>query len=325
MKAAVVTAYGRPEVLEIQEMSKPLPKANEILIKIHATTVTSGDARLRRADPPIIRLIYGFNRPRIGVLGSEFAGVIEAVGSEVKSYSIGDAVFGSTGLKLGANAEYICLAEGDAFVLKPANLSFAEAAAISFGATTALFFLRDKGQIQAGHQVLINGASGSLGTAAVQLAKYFGAEVTAVCSARNFALVQSLGADQVIDYTTTDFTQNGKTYDLIFEAVGKRSFADCKRSLNPQGKFLAAAGGLVDFGYTFLTSLRNALPGIKAGKSVKTGVAMERKEDIIFLKDLIEAGHFKAVVDQRYPFVEMAEAHDYVDQGHKRGNVVVTI
>lgn len=318
MKAVVTTKYGSPEVLQLKEVEKPTPKDNEVLIKIYASTTTSGDARLRRADPFAIRLMYGFSKPKISILGNEFAGEIEAVGKDVTSFKKGDPVFGASGFSLGTNAEYISLPEDGAIAIKPANLTYEEAAAIPFGATASLFFLRDKGNIQPGQKILINGASGSLGTAAVQLAKIFGAEVTGVSSTANVELVKSLGADYVIDYTQEDFTKNGKTYDIIYDTVGKITFSRSKIALKQNGIFLAASGGLSDI----LNMLWTAIIG---GKKVIGGVTPERQEDLIFLKGLIEAGELKPVIDKRYTFEQLVEAHRYVDTGRKRGNVVISV
>ncbi len=318
MKAIVTTAYGSPDVLQLQEVPAPTPGDKEVRVKIHAATVTSGDARIRRADPFLIRLIYGWKRPKTPILGNEFSGVIESVGDSVTQFKKGDRVFGATGFKLGANAEYVVLPESGMVALKPENLTFEEAAAIPFGATAALFFLREKGRIRPGQKVLVIGASGSLGTAAVQLARYFGAEVTGVTSAGNADLVKSLGADKVIDYTREDYTRNGERYDLIFDTVGKASFSASKRILHPKGLFLAAAAG---FSALFL-ALLSALTG---GPKLVMGVVEERREDLDFLKGLLESGHLKPVVDRRYAFEQTAEAHRYVDTGRKKGNVVITL
>lgn len=318
MKAVIVTKYGPPEVLQLKEVKKPTPNDNEVLIKIHASTVSSGDARVRRADPFIIRLFSGLFRPNTAILGNEFAGEIEAVGKNVTRFKLGDPVFGGAGFKLGTNAEYITLPENGAIAIKPANLTYEEAAAIPFGSTTSLYFLRDKGNIQPGQKILINGASGSLGTAAVQLAKSFGAIVTGVASTANIELVKSLGADHVIDYTQEDFTQNGQTYDIIYDTVGKITFSRSKITLKQNGLFLAASAGVGQFMQMILTS-------ITGGKKVIGGVVKGRQEDLVFLKELIEAGALKPVIDKRFKLEEMAEAHRHVDTGRKRGNVVILI
>ncbi|PSB43085.1 NAD(P)-dependent alcohol dehydrogenase [Cyanosarcina cf. burmensis CCALA 770] len=320
MKAIVCTEYGSPEVMQLKEVEKPTPKDNEVLIRIHATTVTSADLRLRKADPFAVRFFYGFIKPKKNaILGSELAGEIEAVGKNVTQFQAGDRVFAGAGISLGANAEYICLPEAGAIAIKPTNMTYEEAAAIPFGATTSLIFLRDKGKIQSGQKVLIYGASGALGTAAVQLAKYFGTEVTGVCSTANLELVKSLGADAVIDRTQEDFTKSGKTYDIIFDTVGKSSFSGCLRSLKKKGIYLRAVH------INLSPILRGLWTSITSSKKVIGGIAIERKEDLIFLKELIEAGKIKSVIDRRYPLEQTAEAHRYVEQGRKKGSVVITV
>jgi NADPH:quinone reductase-like Zn-dependent oxidoreductase len=320
MKAIVCTEYGSPDVMQLKEVEKPTPKENEVLIKIYATTVTSADLRIRKADPFPIRFFYGFTRPKNNmILGSELAGEIEAVGKNVKQFKAGDSVFAGTGISLGANAEYICLPEEEAIAIKPTNMTYEEAAAIPFGATTSLFFLRDQGKIQSGQEVLIYGASGALGMAAVQLAKSFGAQVTGVCSTAKLELVKSLGADNVIDYTKEDFTQSGKTYDIIFDTSGKSPFSGCLSSLKNKGIYLRAVH------MNLSPILRGLWTSITSSKKVRGGVAIERKEDVIFLKELIEAGRVKSVIDRRYPLEQTAEAHRYVEQGHKKGSVVITV
>ncbi len=320
MKAIVCTEYGSPEVMQLQEVEKPTPKANEILIKIYATTVTSADLRIRKADPFPVRFFYGFPRPKNNtILGSELAGTIEAVGKNVKQFKVGDPVFAGAGIGLGANAEYICLPETGAVAIKPNNMTYEEAAAIPFGATTSLFFLRDKGKIQRGQEILIYGASGALGMAAVQLAKFFGAQVTGVCRTAKLDLVKSLGADSVIDYMQEDFTQNGKTYDIIFDTSGKSPFAGCLKSLKPDGRYLRAVH------INLLPILRGLWTSMTSRKQVMGGVAIERQEDLLFLKELIEAGKIRSVIDRYYPLEQTAEAHRYVEQGGKKGNVVITV
>jgi len=306
--------------MQLKEVEKPTPRENEVLIRIYATTVTSADVRIRKADPFPIRFFYGFKRPKKNtILGSEIAGEIEAIGKNVKLFKEGDQVFAGAGTSLGANAEYICLSEAAAVAIKPINMTYEEAAAIPFGATTSLIFLRNKGNIQNGQKILIYGASGSLGTAAVQLAKFFGADVTGVCSTANLELVKSLGADKVIDYTKEDFTKSGKTYDIVFDTIGQSPFSGCLRSLKQNGIYLRAVH------INLSPILRGLWTSMTSNKKVVGGVAIECKEDLIFLKELIEAGKMRSVIDKRYPLEETAEAHRYVEQGHKKGNVVITV
>lgn len=320
MKAIVCAKYGSPDAMQLQEVEKPTPKANEVLIKIYATTVTSADIRIRKADPFPVRFFYGFARPKNNtILGSELAGEIEAVGENVKQFKAGDRVFAGAGTSFGANAEYICLPEAGAVAIKPTNMTYEEAAAIPFGATTALIFLRDKGKIQRGQEVLIYGASGAVGMAAVQLAKCFGAQVTGLCSTAKLELVKSLGSDHVIDYTKEDFTQNGKTYDIIFDTSGKSPFSGCLNSLKNNGIYLRAVH------INLLPILRGLWTSMISSKKVIGGVAIERKADLIFLKELIEMGKMKSVIDRRYSLEQTAEAHRYVEQGHKKGNVVIIV
>lgn len=324
MKAIVYTQYGTADVLHLQEVEKPTPKNNEVLIKVHATSVTAGDCNARGFTfvPPgfgfIARLAFGPRKPRQPILGVELSGEIVEVGKDVRLFKQGDRVFGMS-FKYGAYAEYICMAEDASLVVKPRNLTCAEAASIPFGATTALYFLRDMAKLQPGQKVLIIGASGCTGVYAVQLAKYYGAEVTGVCSTKNLEMVRTLGAGHVIDYTKEDFTHNGQTYDVIFDMVpGKFSFAHYKSSLRPKGLYLAGAGGLEAFAQMAWTAL-------VGGKKVMAGVAPDRAEDLVFLKELLEAGRIKSVIDRRYPLEQTAEAHRYADTGHKRGSVVITV
>jgi NADPH:quinone reductase-like Zn-dependent oxidoreductase len=316
MKAIVYTKFGPPEVLQLQAVEKPTPKDNEVLIKIHATTVVKEDPDMR-ASPGF----NGFLKPRNPILGQELAGEVEAVGRNVTRFRPGDQVFGIGAF--GAYAEYKCMPETGALAIKPANISYEEAASVPNGALTALPFLRDKGKIQSGQTVLIYGASGSVGAAAVQLARYFGAEVTGVCSTVNLEWVKSLGANLVIDYTQEDFTENGKTYDVIFDTVGKRSFSECKGSLTDEGIYLATVPTPV----IMLQALWTARSGSKKVKFVATGLrpAREKIKDLVFLTELIEAGKIKPVIDRRYPLEQIAEAHRYVEKGHKKGNVVITV
>lgn len=316
MKAIVYEKFGLPEVLQLKEVAKPIPKDHEVLIRIYAGTVT--------IEEPGWRASPGFNgllKPRNPILGEEFAGEIEAVGKAVKRFKAGDQVFGID--TFGAHAEYKCIAEDKALVTKPSNMTYDEAAAIPNGALTALPFLRDKGKIRSGQTVLIYGASGSVGTAAVQLARTFGAEVTGVCSTTNVAMVKSLGAEKVIDYAETDFTQNGETYDIIFDTVGKVKFSRCKDSLKPNGIYLTTAPSLEILLHAFWP----AKGGGKKAKFTAAGLrsASAKIEDLLFLKKLIEAGEIKSVIDRCYPLEEMAEAHRYVAKGHKKGNVVIAV
>jgi NADPH:quinone reductase-like Zn-dependent oxidoreductase len=304
-------------------VEKPIPKDNELLIKIYATTVTATECTFRKGEPFFSRLFTGLTKPKITTLGEELAGEIEAVGNDVKLFKIGARIFGTAGPGFGANAEYICIPEDGVLAIKPTNMTDEEAASGVDGFLTALPFLRDKGNIKSGDKVLIYGASGSIGASAVQVAKYFGAEVTTVCSTTNLDLVKSLGADNVIDYTKEDFSKTSETYDIIFDTVGKTSFSRCKSSLKQKGIFLEAGIGLTILPQVLWTSII----GTKKAKIAATGLRPpdERTKDLIFLKELMEAGKIKPVIDRRYPLEQIAEAHRYVDKGHKKGNVVITV
>lgn len=319
MKAIVYTKYGPPEVLQLKEIEKPIPKDHEILIKVKATAVNSGDWRLRKADPYAVRLFFGFMKPKINILGGVLSGEIEAIGKDVTRFKVGEEVFGSTALSsgFGAYAEYKCLSEEDVLTLKPTNITHAEAAVIPFGGTTALHFIK-KAAIKPKQKVLIYGASGAVGSAAVQLAKHFGAHVTGVCSRANMDLIKSLGADKVIDYTKEDFTENGETYDVIFETVNKIPFSQSIKSLHKKGVVVLSAAGLPEM-------IRGVWTSLVSSQKVLTGVNSESAEDLFFLKGLIEAGQLKPVIDRIYPLAQMTEAHAYVEKGHKKGNVAILV
>jgi NADPH:quinone reductase-like Zn-dependent oxidoreductase len=317
MKAIVYQKYGPPEVLQLKEVEKPAPGDNEIRIKVYATTVSAADMRLRKADPFIVRFFNGFFKPKRTILGLELAGEVDALGKDVEVFKKGDRVFTSPGFGFGAYAEYICLSGERSIVIIPDKITYEEATAIPFGGVSALYFLR-KGDIRSGQKVLIYGASGSLGTYAVQLARHFGAEVTGVCSTANLELVKSLGADKVIDYTKEDISKSGETYDIIFDTVGKSPFSRCKKSLKKKGFYIYAARGLLDTVRGFWTSMTSS-------KKIIGGIVRSRKGDLIFLKELIEAGKIKPVIDRIYPLEQIVEAHRYADTGHKKGNVVITV
>jgi len=328
MKAIIWTKYGPPEVLELGEVEKPTPKDNEVLIKIYATTVTKGDCESRSLDFPIylglpMRLWRGFLKPKENsIMGTELAGEIEAVGKDVKQFKAGDQVFGSAGIGFGANAEYICLPEEPdemegGVAIKPSNMNYEEAATVPFGGRDALHFLR-KGNLSDGQKILINGAGGSIGTFAIQLAKYYGAEVTAIDSTAKLDMLRSIGADHVIDYTQEDFTQNGEVYDVIFDVVGTVSFSHSAKSIKPDGTYLLAnpiRGQM----------LRGPWTRMRSNKKVVMETASATVEDLIFLRGLIEAGKIKTVIDRTYPLEEIVEAHRYVEKGGKLGNVVITM
>lgn len=322
MKAILYQQYGPPDVLQMADIAKPVPKPNEILIKTYATTVTSGDWRVRSLTVPagfgwMTRLVFGVSRPRQPILGSELAGVVESVGAAVSRFKVGDAVFAFSDARMGCYAEYKCMPQDGAVACKPPGLSYGEAAALSFGGTTALDFLR-RAKLQRGESVLINGASGAVGAAAVQLARHFGAHVTAVCGTANMAWVRALGASHVIDYTQEDFTQNGQTYHVIMDTVGTAPFSRCQASLRDGGRLLLVLAGLADM-------LHAPWASLTSGKKVIAGPVSVRAEDLPLLAELAATGAFKAVIDRRYPFEQMVEAHRYVDSGRKKGNVVVML
>ena len=322
MLAVVYEKYGSPDVLEFQEMTKPIPKDNEILVKVHATTVTVADIRSRSFTVPSsvwlpARISLGLTKPKKATLGVELAGEVEAIGKDVTRFKNGEQVFAATLINFGAYAEYICLSEDATVAIKPFNVTYEEAAALPIGARTALHYIR-KANVQPGQKVLIYGASGSVGTYAVQLAKYSGAEVTGVCSTENVELLKSLGADKVIDYNVKDFSINGEMYDVVFEAVNKSSFSACMRVLKDDGVYVNVTEPL--------PSIQMLWTKMTSGKKLMLGEnAPERAEDLIFLKELVEAGKLKPVIDRGYPLKQIVEAHRYVDKGHKKGNVVITV
>ncbi|MBX7270126.1 NAD(P)-dependent alcohol dehydrogenase [Micromonospora sp. Llam7] len=320
MRAVVYTKFGPPEVLRLVERPTPEPKPNEVLIRVHATTVTSAESGMRQGRPLWGRVIIGLTGPRraMRTLGIELSGEIAAIGEKVTRFRLGDKVFGFAGFQPGANADYMCLRQTASLAIKPANTTFAQAAAAVDGSSTALFFLRDKANIKPGQRVLVIGASGSIGTYAVQLAKHFGAHVTGVCSTRNLDLVRELGADDVVDYTTEDFTKRGERYDIVFDTVGKSSYRRCRRVLRDDGVYLPTTGLVTN-------NLLTAWTAMRRGPKVKAGMSVEKSEALVLLRDLIEADSLRIVVDKTYPLERVTDAHRYVDQGRKRGNVVVTL
>jgi len=330
MKAIVYTEYGSPDVLQIKEVAKPAPQDNEVLIRVHATPVSFGDLLARnfknitprQFNMPFFfwlpaRLAFGVNQPKKTILGSEFAGEVEAVGAAVTRFKPGDQVFGYRGQSMGAYAEYLCMPEAGMLAIKPANLTYEEAATVPYGALTALSLLK-KVNVQRGQKVLINGASGGIGAAAVQLCKYFGAEVTGVCSTPRVGFVKALGADKVIDYTKEDFTRNGETYDLNFDILGKTSFGRGRKALKPNGIYLFASFKTKQL----LQMLRTKIAG---RQKVICTLSSEKAEDLTFIKELIEAGQYKVIIDKRYPLAQTAEAHRYVEAGRKTGSVVMAM
>jgi NADPH:quinone reductase-like Zn-dependent oxidoreductase len=330
MKAAVFTQYGPPEVFQIKDVEKPTPKDNEVLIRVRANAINFGDTLARdfasitpaRFSMPVFlwlpsKIVFGFTKPRLHILGSEFAGVVEAAGSAVTLYKPGDAVFGYRGQNMGANAEYICMAENGMIAKMPSNVTYEEAATIPYGALTAMSLLR-KAHIERGQKVLINGASGSIGSYALQLARYYGAEVTGVCGTARIEFVKSLGADHVLDYTREDFTRRDETYDLIFDVPGKSSFGRCKRVLNPNGRYLLASFKTKQLVQMLWTSIRG-------GKKVICALSSETPADLQTIRELVEAGVLKTAVDRGYPLEQIAEAHHYAESSQRRGNVVLTL
>jgi NADPH:quinone reductase-like Zn-dependent oxidoreductase len=323
MKAVVYTRYGSPEVLQIKEVARPQLKENEVLIKVEAAAVSSTDSALRKGDQWMVRLAFGLTGPKKTILGTEFSGVVEQTGKQVTRFNKGDQVYAASGVDFAAHAEYICLPEDGALAIKPDNVDFQQAAALCEGGLTALPFLRDVAQLQPGQRVLINGASGSVGVAAVQLAKYLGGHVTAVCSTANMGLVRALGADEVIDYTRQDFSKNTGAYDVIFDAVGKSSFSQCKDALTPTGVYMTT---VASWGICF-HALTSAKSRAKKARISFTGLRSpdEKSRDLVWLGNLIESGKLRSVISQWYSFEQAVDAHRYVDTGHKVGNVVITL
>ena len=330
MKAVVYTEFGPPDVLQLKEVQKPAPKDNEVLIRVHAAPVSYGDLAARNFKNissrefnmplPLLlptRMYFGFTKPKISILGSEFAGEVESAGRDVKLFKAGDQVMGYLGQRMGAYAEYLCMPESGSLAIKPANMTYAEAAAVPYGAIIATSLL-GKGNLQRGHKVLINGASGGIGSAAVQIARYYGAEVTGVCGTPRLEYLKSLGADRVIDYTEEDFAQNGETYDLIFDILGRSSYSRCKNSLKPKGIYLLAS-------FKMKALLQMLWTGMVGSKKVICVLSSEKSEDLVFVKELIEAGKYKSIVDRCYPLEQAAEAHRYAESGLKRGQVVITV
>jgi NADPH:quinone reductase-like Zn-dependent oxidoreductase len=330
MKAILCTKYGPPEVLQLQEVAQPAPKDNEVLVRVHATSINYGDLTARNFkfispqefNMPLLfwlmaKFAFGLNEPRVKILGSEFSGEVEAVGKDVTLFKAGDPVFGYVGQDMGAYAEYLCIPENGTLAIKPANMNYEEAAVVPYGAIMALSLLKTAG-LQPGQKVLINGASGGIGSAAVQIARHFGAEVTGVCGTPRLEFIKSLGAQHVIDYTREDFTQNGQTYDLIFDVLGRSSFSRCANSLNPKGRYLLASFKLKQLLQMFRTSL-------SGGKKVICAIAPGSLEDLQEVKTLIETGKIKSKIDRRFPMEAAAAAHRYVEEGHKKGQVVLTL
>jgi NADPH:quinone reductase-like Zn-dependent oxidoreductase len=324
MKAIVHSKYRPPDELQLMEVDKPVPGNNEVLIKIHATTVTTTDCNARNFTfvPEsfmfFAKMVFGFKKPKINILGIDLAGQIEAVGKDVKLFKVGDQVFGSPGTKFGGHAEYVSVSENGALAIKPFEMKWEETASLSLAGNTALFFIRDLAKIKTGQKILIHGASGAIGTYAVQFAKYYGAEVTGVCSSMNTEMVKALGADKVIDYTKEDFTKSEERYDFVFNVVGKTTFSQCKGILKQNGIYLENMAQIKDFLRMFWTS-------IIGGKKIKAGVSTERAENLKFFIELIQSGKLRPVIDRSFPLEKTVEAFQYVEQGHKKGNVVITV
>ncbi len=320
MKAVIYKNYGHPEVLQLAKAEKPTPKSNEVLIKLKASTVTTADCMMRRGDTVLSRILLGFFGPKkkYQILGTEFSGVIESIGNKVTKFRTGDEIYAFRGFGTGCYAEYKCMNENGSIALKPQNMSFNEAASVVDGATTALFFLKEKANIKKGQKVLINGASGSIGTFAVQIAKYYEAEVTGVCSTKNKELVKSLGADHVVDYTEKDFTETGETYDIIFDTVSKSSFSHCKKSLRYGGKYIVTD-------MSFKRVVLSMLTRFCKKRKVIFAISINKTNGLKFIRSLIEKGQIKSIIDKQYQMENLPKAHTYVEKGHKRGNVVIEI
>ena len=321
MKTIITTKYGSPDVLKVTEAVKPIPKEDEILIKIEASSVTAADSMMRKGEPYYGRLFIGLTKPKNPVPGTGFAGTIEAIGKEVKNFKVGEAVFGEIVLGPGTNCEYVCVPESGVVLSKPSNISFEEAAPVCDGALTSMSFLKDIGHIKPGQKILINGASGSLGSAAVQLAKEFGAEVTGVCSTSNIDLVKTLGADNAIDYTKIDFTKQSTYYDVIYDTVGTLSFSNCKKVLTANGIFMSPVLGMP----LLFQMIKSGISGRKKAKFSATGLRPVSELNILFkqLKELLEKGALKTHIDKTYPLEDISKAHQYVDSGRKKGNIVL--
>jgi len=320
MKAIVYKKYGSPTVLESLEVEKPTPKPHEVLIKVCATSVTAADCMMRRGDTFLSRILLGFTRPmnKFRILGTEFSGIVESIGSKVKKYKPGDEVYAFRGFGTGCYAQFKCMNENGSLAIKPRKISFEEATSMVDGATTALFFLKEKANIQKGQKVLINGASGSIGTFAVQLAKYFGAEVTGVCSTKNIALVLSLGADKVVDYTKEDFAETNDRYDIIFDTIGKSSFAHCRKTLKSNGTYLVTVLTLNNLLQSFITKFGHK-------KKVIFSMSVNKTEALNFIRTRIEDGELRTIIDRQFSLEELPDAHAYVEEGHKKGNVVISV
>ena len=323
MKAAVLTGYGSPEVIKFKEVAMPQAKANEVLVKVHASSATTADSMMRTGKPYIARLFVGLNKPKHPIPGTGFAGEVIATGTEVSSFKPGDQVFGETTTNFSTNAQYVAIPADDVILHKPEQLSYEEAAAYCDGHVTSINFLKNVGQLKAGQKVLINGASGSLGASAIQLAKYFGAEVTGVCSNRNVGLVKSLGADHVIDYTVEDFTKGQEKYDLIYDTIGKSSFGKTKKVLTKNGKYISP---VLQFSL-LIQMMKTSLFGNKKARFDATGMrkAHELKALLKELLDINKEGKLKTIIDRQYPLEKVAQAHAYIETGHKKGNVIINI